>query len=123
MNYTTQYYKNLCENLQLEIMLLEAGLKKALKSGNPKLMKKELAKRRERSNRLKSEAGRLNKLPKNRGALAAMAGSRALDPDMVKLIGQVTGGDSPVGGALVMANQVNSGLSSNCTDITLTGFP
>jgi Family of unknown function (DUF5850) len=59
----------------------------------------------------------------NRGALAAMAGSRALDPDMVKLIGQVTGGDSPVGGALVMANQVNSGLSSNCTDITLTGFP
>lgn len=71
MNYTTQYYKNLCENLQLEIMLLEAGLKKALKSGNPRLMKKELAKRRERSERLKSEAGRLNKLPKNRGALAA----------------------------------------------------
>jgi hypothetical protein len=71
MNYTTQYYKNLCENLQLEIMLLEAGLKKALKSGNPKLMKKELAKRRERSARLKSEAGRLNKLPRHKGAAAA----------------------------------------------------
>jgi hypothetical protein len=71
MNYTTQYYKNLCENLQLEIMLLEAGLKKALKSGNPRLMKKELAKRRERSERLKSEAGRLNKLPRHKGALAA----------------------------------------------------
>jgi len=59
----------------------------------------------------------------NRGALAAIAGTRALDPDMVKLIGQVTGGESPVGGAPVMANQVNSGLASNCTDVTLTAFP
>jgi hypothetical protein len=59
----------------------------------------------------------------NRGALAAMAGVRALDPDMVKLIGQVTGGNSPVGGAPVMTNQVNSGLASNCTDVTLTAFP
>lgn len=59
----------------------------------------------------------------NRGALAAMAGVRALDPDMVKLIGQVTGGESPVGGAPVMANQVGSGLASNCTDVTLTAFP
>ena len=59
----------------------------------------------------------------NRGALAAMAGINALDPDLLKLIGQVTGGQSPVGGAPVMANQVNSGLASNCTDITLTGFP
>jgi hypothetical protein len=59
----------------------------------------------------------------NRGALAAMAGVRALDPDMLKLIGQVTGGSSPVGGAPIMTNQVNSGLASNCTDVTLTAFP
>ena len=71
MDYQAQYYKNLCEQLQGRINLLEAGLKKALSTGNPALMQQELAKRRERFNRLKSEAGRLNTLPQHRGALAA----------------------------------------------------
>jgi hypothetical protein len=60
----------------------------------------------------------------NRGALAAMAGNRALDPDMVKLIGQVTGGeDPPIGGSPIMTNQVDSGLSADCSSIALTAFP
>ena len=45
MDYLTNYYKNLSEQLQEQINLIEAGLKKALSSGNPELMKKELAKR------------------------------------------------------------------------------
>jgi hypothetical protein len=59
----------------------------------------------------------------NRGALAVIAGRRALDPDAVRLISQVTGGDSTFGGVPLMANQVDASLSSNCTDINLTAFP
>jgi hypothetical protein len=41
MNYLTNYYKNLCEDLQAKINLLEAGLKQAMRSGDPELLKKE----------------------------------------------------------------------------------
>lgn len=41
MNYLTNYYKNLCEDLQAKINLLEAGLKDAMKSGDPDLLRKE----------------------------------------------------------------------------------
>jgi len=71
MNYLTNYYKNLCEQLQEQVNLLEAGLKKALDTGNPELMKKELAKRRAKRERLQHEAGELNKLSGHKGALAA----------------------------------------------------
>jgi hypothetical protein len=40
MNYLTNYYKNLCEDLQAKINLLESGLKKALKTGDPELLRK-----------------------------------------------------------------------------------
>lgn len=46
MDYVTKYYKNLCEELQSRIDLLEAGLKKAMKSGNRQRMEKELARQK-----------------------------------------------------------------------------
>lgn len=57
MNYLTNYYKNICEQLQekiniLEMQLNEAGVKKALKTKDPVLLRKEIMKgeqRRERS--------------------------------------------------------------------------
>lgn len=71
MDYMTNYYKNLSEQLQEQINLIEAGLKKALSSGNPELMKKELAKRRARKDRLQDEEAKLNRIPNFRGAGAA----------------------------------------------------
>jgi hypothetical protein len=41
MDYLTNYYKNLCEQLQEKLNLLEAGYQKALRSKNPEQMKKE----------------------------------------------------------------------------------
>ena len=71
MNYLTNYYKNLSEQLQEKVNLLEAGLKKALDTGDSELMKKELAKRKTKKDRLQGEASKLNKLPGHKGALAA----------------------------------------------------
>lgn len=56
MDYLTNHYKNLCEQLQekiklLEVQLNEAGLKKALKTKNPQLLKKEKLKAGERRER------------------------------------------------------------------------
>lgn len=53
MRYKEYYYKNLCEQLQdriniLEKFLSEAGLKRAMKSGNPEQLKKEYIRQRER---------------------------------------------------------------------------
>ena len=73
MDYMTNYYKNLSEQLQEQINLIEAGLQKALSSGNPELMKKELAKRRAKKDRLQDEEAKLNRLPNFRGAGAAHA--------------------------------------------------
>jgi hypothetical protein len=56
MNYLTNYYKNLCEQLQERIDLLEAGLKKALETGEPELMKKEFLKGKARVERKLSAA-------------------------------------------------------------------
>ena len=41
MDYLTNYYKTLCEQLQEKLNLLEAGYQKALRSRNPEQMKKE----------------------------------------------------------------------------------
>ena len=41
MDYLTNYYKNLYEQLQEKLNLLEAGYQKALRSKNPEQMKKE----------------------------------------------------------------------------------
>jgi hypothetical protein len=71
MDYLTQYYKNLSEQLQEQVNLLEAGLKKALDTGDTQLMKKELAKRKAKKDRLQDEAAKLNKRPGHKGALAA----------------------------------------------------
>lgn len=71
MDYLTKYYKNLSEQLQEQVNLLEAGLKKALDTGDKELMKKELAKRKTKKDRLQKEATKLNKLPNHRGAAAA----------------------------------------------------
>jgi hypothetical protein len=59
MDYLTNYYKNLCEQLQEKINLLEAGLKKA-KTGTAEEKQKELARqkaRRELKLGLASRAG------------------------------------------------------------------
>lgn len=46
MNYLTNYYKNLCEQLQEKINILEAGYAKAIRSGDREKMEKELARQR-----------------------------------------------------------------------------
>jgi len=60
MNYLTQYYKNLSEQLQskvneLQSLLNESGLKRALKSGDPALLRKELIKANLKSSALEDE--------------------------------------------------------------------
>ena len=68
--------------------LHESGLKKALDTGNPDLMKKELAKRRERSERLQADATLLNQLSNHKGALAAhtkFSQAQALKPGIEDL--------------------------------------
>ena len=56
MDYLTNYYKNLCEQLQKQVNLLEAGLKKAMKSGDPDLLHREALKQGARWDRLKAQA-------------------------------------------------------------------
>jgi hypothetical protein len=46
MHYLTNYYKNLCEQLQEKINILEAGYAKAIRSGNKEQMEKELLRQR-----------------------------------------------------------------------------
>lgn len=46
MDYLTNYYKNLCEQLQEKINILEAGYAKAIRSGDKEKMEKELARQR-----------------------------------------------------------------------------
>ena len=70
MNYLTNYYKNLCEQLQNQVNLLEAGLNKALKTGKAELMKKELIKQRERLKSLDKNDPRAKDIRSNIEALA-----------------------------------------------------
>jgi len=58
MNYLTNYYKNICEQLQQRVDLLEAGLKKAMKTGDTELLKKEALKQGAKWDRLKAEAAK-----------------------------------------------------------------
>jgi len=46
MDYLTNYYKNLCEQLQTRVNILEAGYAKALRSGSKERMEKELARQK-----------------------------------------------------------------------------
>lgn len=88
MNYLTNYYKNLCENLQSEIILLEAGLKKALRTGNPALMQQELAKRKARMDYYRGEEKRFNEMPGHKGASEAFtkfSQAEALKPGILDL--------------------------------------
>jgi len=88
MDYQAQYYKNLCEQLQGRINLLEAGSKKALSTGNPALMTKELAKRKARMQYYRDEQKRFNQMPGHRGALEAetkFAQAEALKPGILDL--------------------------------------
>ena len=56
MDYLSNYYKNLCEQLQEKINILEAGLQQAMKTGEPELMKKEFLKGKARKERKLSAA-------------------------------------------------------------------
>jgi len=58
MDYLTNYYKNLCEELQARVYILEAGLRKAMKSGDAAIMRKELARQKARR-QLKQDIGTL----------------------------------------------------------------
>ena len=60
MRYQEYYYKNLCEQLQdriniLEKFLSEAGLKRTMKSGNPEKLKKEYLRQSARQKAKKKE--------------------------------------------------------------------
>jgi hypothetical protein len=88
MDYQAQYYKNLCEQLQGRINLLEAGLKKALSTGNPALMAQELAKRLARKKYYQDEQTRFNQMLGHRGASEAnakFAQAEALKPGILDL--------------------------------------
>lgn len=86
MDYLTNYYKNICEQLQeklniLEAQLNEAGLKAAMKSGDAETMKQEAARQKARKDLklgLASRAGlRAQQLqtsdPKKAGSYQGMA--------------------------------------------------
>ena len=77
MNYLTTYYKNLCEDLQTKIDLLEAGLKKAMKTKDPELLKKEELKAGERLERAQEvariEAAKSLEAPRRFGATSKEA--------------------------------------------------
>lgn len=60
MNYLTNYYKNLCEQLQEKVNLLEAGLKAAMKSGDPTKLKQEAIRQGARQKLKQELAGRAN---------------------------------------------------------------
>jgi hypothetical protein len=61
MDYLTNYYKNLCEQLQEKVDLLESGLAAALRTKDPALLRKEKLKaqaREERGQEAVEAAGR-----------------------------------------------------------------
>ena len=74
MNYLTNYYKNLCEQLQEKVNILESGLKAALKSGDKEKMEQELGRQRAR-HALKSEVAR-------KGLPPGMESYDELDPEV-----------------------------------------
>jgi tRNA A37 N6-isopentenylltransferase MiaA len=74
MDYLTNYYKNLCEQLQEKLNLLEAGYQAALKSGNKEKMEKELA-RQKYLERFKEELS-------NKGLPIGMENFDTLDPEV-----------------------------------------
>lgn len=66
MRYQHLYYKNLCEQLQERIQILqkflsEAGLRKAMKTGNKELLAKESMKQGERRKRKLAKVGEMGR--------------------------------------------------------------
>lgn len=91
MNYLTNYYKNLCEQLQakiniIEMQLNEAGLKKALKTGDPELLRRAEATtsaRRENYLNMAIEAGqKLRNAERRYGAGSPETGPHALEAEI-----------------------------------------
>lgn len=76
MNYLTNYYKNLCEQLQEKVNILEAGLKQAIQSGDKEKMEKELARQKARK-ALKQEVA-------VKGLPPGMESYEELDPEVKK---------------------------------------
>lgn len=60
MDYLTNFYKNRCEYLQEQINLLEAGLKKALRSNDSEVIRKEMLKARFRRDDKKQKSRQAN---------------------------------------------------------------
>ena len=61
MNYLTTYYKNLCEDLEQRINILEAGLKQALRSNDSKKIKKEMGRQGNREDIAQGEYNETSK--------------------------------------------------------------
>jgi len=89
MNYLTNYYKNLCEDLQAKINLLESGLKKALRTGDPELLKKEALRQGARWDRAKeiasAQAGKSLKATSRFGATSREAMVPAFKSERARL--------------------------------------
>ena len=97
MNYLTNYYKNICEQLQekiniLEMQLNEAGVKKALKTKDPVLLRKEIMKGEQRRERTQQEMQNLDVsgTMQQYGASSKEAGQKAIQQQMLhKKIGEL----------------------------------
>lgn len=82
MDYLTRYYKNLCEQLQEKINILEAGYTKAIRSGDREKMEKEL---------LRQKALRAHKKEMSeKGYTRGTVNFDDLDPDIKAMPGQKT---------------------------------
>ena len=83
MNYLTNYYKNLCEDLEQRINILEAGLKQALRSNNPEKIKKEMGRQGHREDIAQGKYNAASTSYKNSMSIKA-AGRGEGEGDIVK---------------------------------------
>ena len=83
MNYLTTYYKNLCEDLEQRINILEAGLKQALRSNDSEKIKKEMGRQGHRENIAQEKYNEASKTYKASMSIKA-AGRGEAEGDTVK---------------------------------------
>jgi hypothetical protein len=83
MNYLTNYYKNLCEDLEQRINILEAGLKQALRSNNQERINKEMLRQGTREDIAQGEYNKASKSYKTSMSIKA-AGRGEAEGDTVK---------------------------------------
>jgi hypothetical protein len=90
MDYLTKYYKHLCEQLQeklniIEMQLNEAGVKKALQTKDPVLLRKEILKGEERRKRTQQEMEDLDVsgVMQEYGASAPEVGPKAMQQEIL----------------------------------------